>query len=159
MSPRYYLRNQILVNEEDVTHEFKVIEMKKYMLTISRLGKSGFSPFLLRLTECCQGLKYPTPSSGRAASTVDNLRGKSLFVTAHQYPRLFAECSTPGKVRCQELGSTLLIGMSYRKVGDFSILGGKVYMGVDDEGRVGGFMMCPFQRDHFSLAMHGKNDW
>ena len=49
--------------------------------------------------------------------------------------------------------------MSYRKVGDFSILGGKVYMGVDDEGRVGGFMMCPFQRDHFSLAMHGKNDW
>ena len=35
MSPRYYLRNQILVNEEDVTHEFKVIEMKKYMLTIS----------------------------------------------------------------------------------------------------------------------------
>ena len=52
-----------------------------------------------------------------------------------------------------------LIGMSFRKVGDFSILGGKVYMGVDDEGTVRGFMMCPFQRDHFSLAMHGKNDW
>ena len=34
-APRYYLRNQILVNEEDVTHEFKVIEMEKYMLTIS----------------------------------------------------------------------------------------------------------------------------
>ena len=34
-APRYYLRNQILVNEEDVTHEFKVIEMEKYMVTVS----------------------------------------------------------------------------------------------------------------------------
>ena len=78
-------------------------------------------------------------------------------------------CSSVSKAICGMLNtgkgemSGIRINLTYwnedRKVSDFSILGGKVYMGVDDEGRVGGFMMCPFQRDHFSLAMHGKNDW